>query len=231
MKKLLSIGLLAALTLAVDARGDDAPAPKVDQQIKVDPPAPFNIKKQMYARYVAGGQTDDRQGGWGPSCNFPHAIAADDKFGEAEKLTLVAAADEPVRQGNFEGVRLRIVNRTADRMNFSAIDSHLYIVQEALNDKGEWKAIERIPHGTGPRDCGVGFHSISLKPGEYWNLVGPRYAGSFKTKLRFRLDRGKNDGKIPKPGGEMIYSNEFEGTINPEQFDRGPTTAFDLNAP
>jgi hypothetical protein len=230
MKILISCGLTMAVTLAAFARADDRPTGQVDKEKNAERPEPFNVKHQLYTRYVAGGQLDERSGLWGPSNNFPHSIKADDKFGERGELSVVATLDGSVRLGKAEGIRLRVVNRSNDRQTLSAIDSHLYIVQEALDEKGEWKPIERIPHGTGPRDCAVGFHRISLKPNEYWNLVGPRYSGSFKTKLRFRLDLGKNDGEFPKPGGKLIYSNEYEGSINPEQFQRGGVTAFDLNA-
>lgn len=152
-------------------------------------------------------------------------------MGDPGKLSVVAIPDEKTRLGGIAGVELRIVNRPDDRLFFSAIDSHLFIVQEAQDDKGEWRPIERIPHGTGPRDCAVGFHRISLKPGQYWNLAGPRYAGPFKTKLRYRLDLGTNDGAFPTTGGKLIYSNEFEGTIHREQFERSGRTALDLNAP
>ena len=48
-----------------------------------------------------------------------------------------------------------------------------------------------------------------LGPREYWEFTAPRYSGSIESKLRFalRLD-----------DGETIYSNEFDGSINPEQF-------------
>jgi hypothetical protein len=224
MKTLLHFGLISALALSSHVRSDDKPA----ENNETGKGELVDVKYQIHTRYVAGGQVDERKGGWGPSDNFPRAIRADDKFGESEKLSVVVASDEPVRLAKYQGVRLRVVNRSDERAFFSAIDSHLYLVQEALNDKGEWQAIERIPHGTGPRDCAVGFHRISLKPGEYWDLVGPRYTGSFKTKLRYRLDLGTNDGKLPQPGGKIVYSNEYEGSINPEQFQRPGATGIDL---
>ncbi len=103
-------------------------------------------------------------------------------------------------------------------------------MQEARNDKGEWQPIERMPHGTGPGDCAVGFHRISLKPGQYWDVAGLPYTGTFKTRLRYRLDLGTNDKKFPQPGGKVVYSEEFDGSVNPERFQHGPTTAFDLRS-
>ena len=224
MNRALPMLMLAALAFNKPARGED----KAVEKTESEKPRPVDIRYQAYARYAAAGQEKERQGGWGPSDNFPRSIAKGDAFGDQERLSVVVTSDESARIGKYDGVHVRIVNRSDERTFISAIDSHLYLVQEAMNDKGEWQAIERMPHGTGPRDCAVGFHRISLQPGQYWNVVGPRYNGSFKTKLRFRLDLGKKDGQFPQPGGKVIYSNEFEGSINREQFQRGPTTPFDL---
>jgi len=231
MNPAIAVGIVSTLLLIAGLRADDRPPAEAGREKKDEPSEPVSVTRQLYTRYVAGGQLNERSGLWGPSDNFPHSIAADDKFGAPGELSVVASPDEPVRRGKFQGVRLRVVNRSDERKTFSAIDSHLYIVQEAQNDQGEWKAIERIPHGTGPRDCAVGFHRISLQPNEYWILAGPCYTGSFKTKLRFRLDMGRNNAAFPQPGGKLIYSNEYEGAINPEQFHRGKDNAFDLNAP
>lgn len=229
MKTLLQTGLIAALCLSGHARGDEKPAAenKADAN-PAEKAEPLDVKGQLYARYVAGGQQDERDGLSGPCSNYPKSLAAGEKFGEPGKLSITVAANEPVDLGKLAAIRLRIVNRSDKQEYFSAIDSHLYIVQEARNEKGEWQAIERIPHGSGPRNCAVGFHRISLKPGEYWNLVGVRYAGPLKTKLRFRLDLGKNGGRFPQPGGKRIYSEEFDGSINPGQFQSGPATGRDL---
>ena len=51
-------------------------------------------------------------------------------------------------------------------------------------------------------------------PNEFWTFSAPRYQGEFQTKLRFALVRGDRD----KPDEKPIYSNEFEGSINKEQF-------------
>ena len=76
-------------------------------------------------------------------------------------------------------------------------------VREALDHNGNWRAIESVP----PPICGRSHHHVFLPPGSFWEFVVPHYAGSFRTRLRFKLG-----------GDHTIYSNEFEGTINPEQF-------------
>jgi hypothetical protein len=112
---------------------------------------------------------------------------------------------------------VRVVNRSRERVTLSAIDSCLYIAQEAQNERGEWAAIEKTARGTGPRDCAAGLNRVFLDPQEYWGVTGPRYGGSFKTKLRFRLDLGREQDGLPTTGGTIIYSNEFDGSVSPEQ--------------
>lgn len=227
MKHLFPLGATVLLTLAFTARADDPKVPAA----KAEAPQPLSVKNQIHMRYVVGGQDNERDGGWGPSDNYPKSLKEKDQFGEGGKLSIVAFPEEEHHIGKVSTIQVRIVNRTEERQFFSAIDSHLYIVQEAQNKNGEWNPIERTPHGTGPRDCAVGFHRISLKPGQYWEVSGPRYSGPFKTKMRFRLDLGRNDKQYPSPGGKIIYSNVFEGAIHPDQFARGGGTGRDLNAP
>lgn len=225
MRFLLPVGAIAAFSLAISARGDDPSGPPA----KAEPPKSVSVKNQLHARYLAGAQEDERDGP-GISDNHPKRLADGDTFGKAGELSIVAFPDEEHQMGKYRTIPLRIVNRSNEREFFSAIDSHLFIVQEAKDEKGDWKPIERIPHGTGPRDCATGFHRISLKPGQYWNLTGLQYSGPLKTKLRFRVDLGRNDKKYPSPGGKILYSNEFEGSIHPEQFTRPGGTGGDLNS-
>lgn len=231
--KALQFGFVVALFCTATAIGEVKP---VDQKAESKenspdgPPKPMDLRFQRHMRYTAAGQEGERRGLWGPSDNFPRTLAKSDDFGESDKLSIVVSDDKSYHIGQLQAVRLRIVNRSRERVYFSAIDSHLYLVQEALTENKEWKPIERIPHGTGPRDCAVGFHRVSLMPGQYWELAGLRYAGRLKTKLRFRVDLGRNDGSFPKPGGKILYSNEYEGSVNPEQFDVNAWTGLDLNA-
>lgn len=53
--------------------------------------------------------------------------------------------------------------------------------------------------------------SLINKPGQYWQFSARDYSGTIKTKLRFRLDIG---------GGQVFYSNEFEGAISAQQFEK-----------
>jgi hypothetical protein len=51
-------------------------------------------------------------------------------------------------------------------------------------------------------------------------LIIPKYHGVIKTKLRAKL-LYKNQGKE-----KIIYSNEFDGNINPAQFWHQPNRSF-----
>ena len=44
---------------------------------------------------------------------------------------------------------------------------------------------------------------------ECWSFSAPRYVGDRKAKLRFRLEVSE---------GKFLYSNEYDGSVNAEQF-------------
>jgi len=77
-----------------------------------------------------------------------------------------------------------LVNTTKEQVTFSASDSRLYIVQEALDRDSKWKPIEYLPSSW----CGNSYHHVFLGANEYWEFAAARYTGEFKTRLRFRLD-------------------------------------------
>ena len=217
MKTLFWIAAILVTTLV--SASDEKTADK-----KTDPPKALKVSTKSPSVYLAGSRIKDHQawGGFGPSTNYPRPLEDKAAIGEPGTLSVMVDPQEPVRNGSYLGLRLRIVNRSQQQVALSAIDSHLYIVQEAQNEKGEWTAIEVKARGTGPPDCVNGPHRVFLDPGEYWSFVAPRYTGPFKTKLRFRLDMGKGQGRSPKDGGVIVYSDWFDGSVNPEQFRERP---------
>jgi hypothetical protein len=149
----------------------------------------------------------DALGGFGPSDNFPIPMpeGVDVKAGT---LALVAVPDTPaIFRGTYAGMTLYLVNATREVLPFHASDSRLSIIQEAQDEKGEWRPVEYLPSSF----CGNSYHKLMLGPREAWRFAAPRYTGSLKTTLRFRLDRGAEDGG-------PLYSNTFAGGVNPEQF-------------
>jgi hypothetical protein len=179
--------------------------------------------------YPAGSKIEDKDvfGGFGKSANYPKDLAGRD-WGKAGTVSLIALPDERAEWRGRKGFALRLVNRTDKPVALRACDSCLYLVQEALDSDGNWRAIETLPQEI----CGNSFHRVFLDKDQYWEFPAPRYSGLFKTRMRFRLDLGKEKvwledersecGRksvwLPRPGGQVIYSNEFEGSINTSQF-------------
>jgi hypothetical protein len=155
--------------------------------------------------YCAGSKVKDEKapGGFGPCDNFPKKCA-NGSPGPAGRLSLIAYPGEIVDVGNRKWMMLRLVNRTKEVAAFSACDSRLYIVQEALDQNGQWQALEGFPDTL----CGNSFHRVFLEPEEYWDLYAPPRERSFKNKLRFRLESGGEAGIAQ--GAGTIYTNEIE---------------------
>src|SRR6266478_9166653 len=220
MKRALMMLILAALVFLKPAKGADKPIEKTDKDAKA--PRPLNVKTVLPSLYEVGSRIKDKEAKYDSqqSENFPRVLTDKDTIGEPGKVSLVVDPQEPMLDHGYEGFRLRIVNRSPQRATFPAIDSCLYLVQEARNEKGEWLPLQRKTPATGPKDCAVGWHQVSLDPGEYWNLAAPKFTGSFKTKLRFRLGKSRR-------GGQFIYSSEFDGSINPEQVGNPPAATAD----
>jgi hypothetical protein len=75
-----------------------------------------------------------------------------------------------------------------------------FCVMQAKDKKGDWKDIEKEDYLI----CGTGVKTLSIPPGKYLFMAGTLYSGSFKTKLRLKY--------------RDVYSNEFDGSVNPAQF-------------
>ncbi|MFT5819882.1 MAG: hypothetical protein ACI8ZM_001107 [Crocinitomix sp.] len=73
-------------------------------------------------------------------------------------------------------------------------------IMEAMNERGEWRAIQEPLIG-----CGTGVTHVKLPPNEIVMSYAPIFNGEFKTAFRIRI-------------GDNI-SNIFFGSINPNQFE------------
>lgn len=108
------------------------------------------------------------------------------------------------------GMRVVLVNRTAAVVKFPACDYALIMVMQARDAAGGWLSIEHRPTS----DCPASYYiSPSIEPEHFWEFAAPRYQGPLKTKLRFAV---RLDDK------SILYSNEFDGSIDPKQFPRPP---------
>jgi hypothetical protein len=168
--------------------------------------------------YYAGSNVKDDKalGGFGPCDNFPKKCVKDGP-GKPGELSLVAFPAEVVDFRSRKAFLIRLINRTEKTLAFSACDSSLYIVQEALDSQGQWKPLQRFPDTF----CGNSFHRVFLEPNEYWEFFAIQRSGRLNTKLRLRLEPGGEEGIAA--GGGMLYSNEYEGSIDPSQFVRAAT--------
>ena len=182
-------------------------------QDKAEPELPsLNTKTSMDASCVAGTRIEDTKapGGFAPSDNAPRSIG--NLKVEKNKFYLWAKPEQSVTfAGKYKGMTLCLINTSSSTRTLAASDSRLFLIQEAKDEHGVWRPIERLPWS----GCGNSYHKVFLGTNEFWSFSVPRYDGPFKTKLRFRLwETIFFPGMEAKPSR---LSNEFEGGINPEQ--------------
>jgi len=204
--------VVAVLTWHVLGEPVDPPASNVSTRPSPDgakpAPSPENFSDTPYLQrggYYAGSKIKDKLalGGFGPSDNFPHAITSDDAA-KTSSWYLLAEPDVVMEVGKSRYMRLSLVNATGHELAFDASDSCLTIVQEAKDDAGVWRSIEYLPSSW----CGNSYHRVILGSTEFWSFPAARFRGANKTLLRFHMTLKD----------QHVYSNEFEGSVNPTQF-------------
>lgn len=116
----------------------------------------------------------------------------------------------------YWGRKVIVYNNTKKTYFFNAKDSHLDMVVQARNSNGQWQDIEYLPNGF----CGNSNHILTLHNQEYWEFITPNYSGCIPTRLRIKLKyiSSKVDIHIIKRKEEIVYSNEYSGSVNPAQF-------------
>lgn len=108
-----------------------------------------------------------------------------------------------------------IANIGPRRIDISSTDHEIPLTLQARNEGGEWVIVAAPP--TDPGFCGNGHLSESLPPGTQRLTLGPRFAGTHKTKFRFALPVGTaGNGAVTN-----AYSNEFDSTISPQRLRAG----------
>ncbi len=114
----------------------------------------------------------------------------------------------------YEGKKVYISNTTKDTIHFRLESfNRLQMTMQAKDENGLWRDIETM---RGLLGCGTGWRgNWALPPGHYWSFRIPKYDGAFKTKFRMVL---KQFPDWAKEEGEVWYSNEFSGGVNPGQF-------------
>lgn len=104
-----------------------------------------------------------------------------------------------------------LVNTTDSVFKAERQDGSLIMIQEALDEKGNWKPIEYWTYS----GCGNSyFNPLKLDSGKCVLIPIKKYTGDFKTKMRLKF----------KNWNDIIYSDTFEGTIEKSQFDKETKT-------
>lgn len=91
------------------------------------------------------------------------------------------------------------------------------MIVQAKNSNGEWADIEYLPSSW----CGNSIHTLTLAPHEKWDFTTPVYHGINNTKLRIALYYIDQSFEAEYPWNRkelVVYSNEYNGSINPAQF-------------
>lgn len=166
--------------------------------------------------YAYSEPNDEDLGGFGSSNNFPNKIKSQ-KFPKNKISVIVNPTKLDTISEIYNGFNVYVVNNTTTNLNFSAQDSRLDMKVQAKNEDGQWRDIEYLPSSW----CGNSYHTLSLKPKYYWTFTTPNYEGEIKTKLRVELkytDPAEESEKEQNIKEITIYSNEYDGSINPGQF-------------
>ena len=86
-------------------------------------------------------------------------------------------------------------------------DNSLYLIQEALDKKNQWKPVEFWSYST----CGNSYdNKINFEPNAILHLTTEKYSGNFKTKIRFRL----------LIDNQIYFSNELPSSLNITKFEK-----------
>jgi len=162
----------------------------------------------------------DDPGGHGNSANVPKVIWKDAPF-PSGKLAVLVNPDEidsidADEEDYYKAMNVYISNTTGQGIEFDAQDCRLYMKVQAQNVEGKWKDIEYLPSSW----CGNSYHILTLDTNSYWKFYTPVYSGAFKTKFRIELKYIDPDNAPDAVDKNVItiYSNEYDGSINPAQF-------------
>ncbi|MCC3159438.1 hypothetical protein LJ737_19510 [Hymenobacter sp. 15J16-1T3B] len=210
----LSLSVLTPSTQPAAPAPQPAQGPGHPTAAGTPPPGALNLTYMRRASYTVASSSRLRQfanlGGWADSGNRPRLVGAAEAGPRTLRVTVDAAAST---SGGPASHRLRIINGSTDTVLFGAQDSQLSLNLQALDRQGQWQDIEYVPRSW----CGNSYHTVFLAPDQYWQLTAPVYTGEFATKLRAKLLRQDPQN----PGNTLaVYSNEFEGRVNPGQFGR-----------
>jgi hypothetical protein len=140
-----------------------------------------------------------------------------DSFPTNSFSIIIKQDEKKIIDNKYNGIKVYLINTTSNDIIFEAQNRRLNMVVQAKDTKGEWRDIEYLPNSW----CGNSYHYLTLESNKYWHFTTPVYEGILKTKLRIRLEYiDTKDIKNSKWKKKIItlFSNEYDGSVNPAQF-------------
>jgi hypothetical protein len=126
-------------------------------------------------------------------------------FSTVQYLTLLLdTLDLTVFKDKYFAYKLHLINGTNDTVRIPVQDAKLKVIQQALNEAGEWQDLDNFINSF----CGHSYRSYHVPPGAYQTFPAVFFKGTYQTKFRFKLNLGDKD----------IYSNSYTGFMNKSQF-------------
>lgn len=167
----------------------------------------LNVKFKLRGYFYAGtSQVDSTAlGGFYEDKNSPKNLTSEiSEYSKSNRLEIIVKPDLTTEfEKGISGFKVFIINKSDSIKELTAQDSRLYIKRQVFY-KNEWRDIEYLPSSW----CGNSYHSVFIKPNEYWDFTAPCLKGKIDAKFRFELYVKEE---------LTIYSNEFNGSFNKKQ--------------
>jgi hypothetical protein len=193
-----------------------------EKKSKASGPRPLNIDfKSSTSFYAASTAPAHENKGYGRSGDMPLQAGSKNHFPAGvlsvrvriDSISTVYADDSSANPC----ILVQVSNQSSQALQFPAQDSRLAMKIQAKDKSGTWQDIQYMPGSF----CGNSYHILTLEPGYYWRLLAPVYAGAMKTRMRIVLEYTDPEDKTPERWNKKqltVYSNEYEGSVNPGQF-------------
>ncbi len=167
----------------------------------------LNVKFKLRGYFYAGTSQIDSTalGGFYEDKNKPKKLTPEiSEYSKSNELELIVKTDLKTEFKNgISGFKIFIINKSDSITELPAQDSRLYLKRQVFY-KNEWRDVEYLPSSW----CGNSYHSVFIKPNEYWEFSAPCLNGKIEGTFRFQLFINDN---------LTIYSNEFSGSFNKKQ--------------
>ncbi|AHM63198.1 hypothetical protein D770_24765 [Flammeovirgaceae bacterium 311] len=167
----------------------------------------LNVKYKLRGYFYAGTSHEDSTalGGFYEDTNSPKPTNERIRqLSKPSQFQLIVKTDSLAEfQKGIKGFKVFLINNTDSIISLQAQDSRLNLKRQVFYNN-QWQDVEYLPSSW----CGNSYHSVFIKPSEYWDFIAPCLRGKHQAKFRFELAINEQ---------EKIYSNEFSGSFNKSQ--------------